>query len=209
MGYKCPEDAETASTLRVIHLEPEAGSQSGVSTLPILIPGGRKKWQVKAEHCLLPKETGPCRMVLNQFYYDADQRLCLPFVYGGCRGNRNRFDSEDDCYNACSSLTAAERQEENREKSAAGPFISVGEAATLPALIPTVDQGSQPKSPFITSGAVQTLPISIPGGRESWQVKDALSGCQVGRQVQRHHSEIPLRRRPAEMCAFRIQRLRR
>jgi len=189
MGYKCPEDAETASTLRVIHLEPEAGSQSGVSTLPILIPGGRKKWQVKAEHCLLPKETGPCRMVLNQFYYDADQGLCLPFVYGGCRGNRNRFDSEDDCYNACSSLTAAERQEENREKSAAGPFISVGEAATLPALIPTVDQGSQPKSPFITSGAVQTLPISIPGGRESWQVKDAR--CLAAKSVGKCKGIIP------------------
>lgn len=35
--------------------------------------------------CLLPKQTGPCKMALESFYYDAEQKDCFPFYYGGCR----------------------------------------------------------------------------------------------------------------------------
>ena len=51
--------------------------------------------------CALPKQTGPCRGRIEKFYYDSQTQQCLPFVYGGCRGNENNFNSVDDCREAC------------------------------------------------------------------------------------------------------------
>jgi hypothetical protein len=42
--------------------------------------------------CLtLPPEQGPCREVLLRYYFHPDKKMCLPFTYGGCKGNRNRY----------------------------------------------------------------------------------------------------------------------
>lgn len=47
------------------------------------------------------KEEGPCRAVLKRFYYDVDHQQCRQFTYGGCRGNRNNFETYDECAMAC------------------------------------------------------------------------------------------------------------
>lgn len=52
--------------------------------------------------CLLPKDPGPCKdgSVL-QWHYDPFIKTCLPFYYGGCKGNRNRFDTIGECLRKC------------------------------------------------------------------------------------------------------------
>lgn len=51
--------------------------------------------------CGLPYETGPCRAMFRKYYYDADAGMCKEFVYGGCDGNKNQFDMEEDCESTC------------------------------------------------------------------------------------------------------------
>ena len=36
-------------------------------------------------------------------YFDNFEKRCMPFYYGGCEGNLNRFDSQEDCQRSCPS----------------------------------------------------------------------------------------------------------
>ncbi|XP_078102012.1 amyloid beta precursor like protein 2 isoform X2 [Sander vitreus] len=60
--------------------------------------------EVKAV-CTLEAETGPCRASMPRWHFDMSQRKCVRFVYGGCAGNRNNFDSEEYCMAVCKRLT--------------------------------------------------------------------------------------------------------
>uniref|UniRef100_A0AAY4DUA5 Amyloid beta (A4) precursor-like protein 2 n=1 Tax=Denticeps clupeoides TaxID=299321 RepID=A0AAY4DUA5_9TELE len=59
--------------------------------------------EVKAV-CSLEAETGPCRASMPRWYFDVEQKKCVRFVYGGCAGNRNNFDSEEYCMAVCKRL---------------------------------------------------------------------------------------------------------
>lgn len=36
-----------------------------------------------------------------KYYYDSNAKRCLPFNYGGCRGNENNFESSEKCEKIC------------------------------------------------------------------------------------------------------------
>ncbi|TSR87285.1 Amyloid-like protein 2 [Bagarius yarrelli] len=55
--------------------------------------------------CALEAETGRCRASMPRWYFDIHQRKCVRFIYGGCAGNRNNFESEEHCMAVCKSLT--------------------------------------------------------------------------------------------------------
>ncbi|XP_070762615.1 amyloid beta precursor like protein 2 isoform X1 [Enoplosus armatus] len=55
--------------------------------------------------CTLEAETGPCRASMPRWHFDLSQRKCVRFIYGGCAGNRNNFDSEEYCMAVCKRLT--------------------------------------------------------------------------------------------------------
>uniref|UniRef100_A0A672H631 BPTI/Kunitz inhibitor domain-containing protein n=1 Tax=Salarias fasciatus TaxID=181472 RepID=A0A672H631_SALFA len=40
-------------------------------------------------------EAGPCRAAFQRWFYDRSTGSCRTFVYGGCRGNKNNYPSED------------------------------------------------------------------------------------------------------------------
>ncbi len=52
--------------------------------------------------CLLPVEVGPCEALIPGFFFNTQTKRCESFVYGGCRGNGNRFSTREDCESACS-----------------------------------------------------------------------------------------------------------
>jgi hypothetical protein len=54
------------------------------------------------EECTLPPESGSCDAYIPSYYHDAATGLCRPFVYGGCGGNANRYDTLEACQSACS-----------------------------------------------------------------------------------------------------------
>uniref|UniRef100_A0A8C6Z017 BPTI/Kunitz inhibitor domain-containing protein n=1 Tax=Nothoprocta perdicaria TaxID=30464 RepID=A0A8C6Z017_NOTPE len=44
---------------------------------------------------------GECRRYTLRWYYNQRAAECRPFVYGGCRGGTNRFESREDCERLC------------------------------------------------------------------------------------------------------------
>uniref|UniRef100_A0A3P9H6C1 BPTI/Kunitz inhibitor domain-containing protein n=1 Tax=Oryzias latipes TaxID=8090 RepID=A0A3P9H6C1_ORYLA len=54
------------------------------------------------DHCNLKPDPGPCRAAFPKFYYDRDSFSCKSFIYGGCRGNANQFDTPEACMASCS-----------------------------------------------------------------------------------------------------------
>lgn len=51
--------------------------------------------------CKVPSIHGPCTGYFQKYYYDSDRNICSPFVWGGCLGNTNRFETLDDCQKQC------------------------------------------------------------------------------------------------------------
>ncbi|KAM6956044.1 amyloid beta (A4) precursor protein b isoform 1-T1 [Lycodopsis pacificus] len=53
--------------------------------------------------CWARAESGPCHAMLERWYFLPEEGRCVPFLFGGCGGNRNNFDSEEYCLAVCSS----------------------------------------------------------------------------------------------------------
>uniref|UniRef100_A0A3Q3WTV6 BPTI/Kunitz inhibitor domain-containing protein n=1 Tax=Mola mola TaxID=94237 RepID=A0A3Q3WTV6_MOLML len=54
-----------------------------------------KKADVGHEHCLVSPDAGPCRAAMPMFYYHPITGTCRSFIYGGCRGNNNRYNRNE------------------------------------------------------------------------------------------------------------------
>ncbi|KAI5228873.1 WAP, Kazal, immunoglobulin, Kunitz and NTR domain-containing protein 1 [Manis pentadactyla] len=51
--------------------------------------------------CALPAVQGPCQGWEPRWAYSPLLQQCHPFVYGGCEGNANNFESRESCEDAC------------------------------------------------------------------------------------------------------------
>lgn len=51
--------------------------------------------------CSLTRDEGSCKLKLRRYYFDARRNECRPFRYSGCGGNANRFDTYEECQDAC------------------------------------------------------------------------------------------------------------
>ncbi|XP_021918069.1 spondin-1-like isoform X3 [Zootermopsis nevadensis] len=53
------------------------------------------------EICQMAKDEGLCTGNNSRWYFDSQAEACLQFSYSGCRGNRNRFESQEECERIC------------------------------------------------------------------------------------------------------------
>ncbi|KHJ96958.1 Kunitz/Bovine pancreatic trypsin inhibitor domain protein [Oesophagostomum dentatum] len=51
--------------------------------------------------CKQPIDAGPCRGFELRYGYDNQSTKCKRFVYGGCLGNQNNFNTKAECEKAC------------------------------------------------------------------------------------------------------------
>uniref|UniRef100_A0A7N5KKG6 Eppin n=1 Tax=Ailuropoda melanoleuca TaxID=9646 RepID=A0A7N5KKG6_AILME len=64
---------------------------------------GKKCLDLHQDVCTMPKEPGPCMAFFHRWWYDKEKNTCSSFIYGGCKGNNNNFQSKAMCQNMCPS----------------------------------------------------------------------------------------------------------
>ncbi|XP_037836012.1 collagen alpha-6(VI) chain isoform X2 [Kryptolebias marmoratus] len=54
-----------------------------------------------ADACLLQQDSGSCQDYSMKWFFDTVQKECTRFWYGGCGGNNNRFETQEECEKMC------------------------------------------------------------------------------------------------------------
>nr|P0DMX0.1 RecName: Full=PI-actitoxin-Axm2b; Short=PI-AITX-Axm2b; AltName: Full=AXPI-III [Anthopleura aff. xanthogrammica] len=53
------------------------------------------------DFCYLPAVRGRCRGYFPRYFFSSETGKCERFIYGGCGGNRNNFESAQECGSTC------------------------------------------------------------------------------------------------------------
>ncbi|XP_063000865.1 protease inhibitor 4-like [Elgaria multicarinata webbii] len=51
--------------------------------------------------CHLPADVGPCKAFKVRYFYNPASNRCETFIYGGCKGNKNNFETLEQCQKTC------------------------------------------------------------------------------------------------------------
>ncbi|KAB0362242.1 hypothetical protein FD754_006398, partial [Muntiacus muntjak] len=51
--------------------------------------------------CAMRADDGPCKAILKRFFFNIHTQQCEEFIYGGCEGNQNRFETLEECKQKC------------------------------------------------------------------------------------------------------------
>ena len=60
---------------------------------------------LRPDACVLGQDPGSCENYTMMWFYDNEQSECSRFWYGGCGGNKNRFETQEECENLCLTKT--------------------------------------------------------------------------------------------------------
>eukprot|EP01084_Bolivina_argentea_P239521 402573_1 len=56
------------------------------------------------EFCTLPADSGPCYAYMPRYFYNDTTDQCEIFIYGGCLGNANNFETLAECQQICDTV---------------------------------------------------------------------------------------------------------
>ncbi|KAL1478662.1 hypothetical protein MTO96_034923, partial [Rhipicephalus appendiculatus] len=51
--------------------------------------------------CSDPPEKGQCNETITRYYFNVQNKTCQEFVYGGCQGNANNYETYEECRVSC------------------------------------------------------------------------------------------------------------
>lgn len=52
--------------------------------------------------------SGPCQSSSARYYYNREKKECQQFLYGGCNGNANNYNTMDKCQSTCTKETVGQ-----------------------------------------------------------------------------------------------------
>lgn len=64
--------------------------------------------------CFLELDDGPCRASIPRWFYNRTARECQNFIYGGCEGNQNNFETKQHCEQMCQGNKTSEKLPPNK-----------------------------------------------------------------------------------------------
>ncbi len=66
--------------------------------------------------CGQPLNDGICKMSISSWYFDTKSGECQFFLFGGCGGNDNRFDTYEACSWKCLGYVPRQNEYEDEEE---------------------------------------------------------------------------------------------
>ncbi|XP_037072380.1 papilin-like [Pollicipes pollicipes] len=72
----------------------------------------------EVDPCQLPKDKGECHAYLRSYFFNTETQQCELFIYGGCDGNANNFDSREECEQRCMPAGASPRLPDETPRAA-------------------------------------------------------------------------------------------
>ncbi|XP_010216410.1 PREDICTED: tissue factor pathway inhibitor-like [Tinamus guttatus] len=84
--------------------EPTSFITAASSDKKIMDPSQHERHKARSQlpaSCLQPMDEGSCQRYMLLWYYHPEADACRPFVFGGCRGNSNRFETKWKCEQQC------------------------------------------------------------------------------------------------------------
>lgn len=82
----------------------EHGEEIGVGEGGQVTKGGDVK-----DVCQLPKVVGTCEKSIERYFFDSISQRCLLFVYTGCNGNDNNFETIQACKEMCQDIAREDK----------------------------------------------------------------------------------------------------